>query len=160
LGAATGSGLDLLNASVKYFADKALRTILVTYRDFSMDEFEQIKAENNDFETEADREALEKNLNAVCIFGLQDPLREGIIESIKQVGAAGITTIMCTGDNIDTAIAISKDAGIISPEQVNSSPYSCMTGKEFRTAVEGLKKVTENGKERDVVGNMKKFKEI
>jgi len=49
----------------------------------------------------------------VCIFGLQDPLRDGIVKSIEQVSAAGITTIMCTGDNIDTAIAISKEAGIV-----------------------------------------------
>jgi len=113
LGAATGTGIDLLNGAVKFFADRALRTILVTYRDISMDEFERIKAENNDFETEADREVLEQDLTAVCIFGLQDPLRDGIVKSIEQVSAAGITTIMCTGDNIDTAIAISKEAGIV-----------------------------------------------
>ena len=68
---------------------------------------------------------------------------------------------MCTGDNIDTAIAISKNAGIVTSEQVAASEYSCMTGKQFREAVEGLKKVTEkDGKTRDVVGNMRKFREI
>ena len=74
---------------------------------------------------------------AVGIFGLQDPLRNGIIESIKQVTAAGITTIMCTGDNVDTAIAISKNAGIIAEDQPLGK-FSCMTGKEFREFVGGL----------------------
>lgn len=105
--------MELFEATVKHFAHQAFRTILVTYRDMSMDEFEQLKRDNNDFAKEKDREILEKDLTAICIFGLQDPLREGIIESIKEVSAAGITTIMCTGDNIDTAIAISKNAGIV-----------------------------------------------
>jgi len=129
--------LGILEKTVKLFASKAFRTILVTYRDMSLSEFESIKAENNDFEKEADREILEQDLVAVGIFGLQDPLRNGIIESIKKVGAAGITTIMCTGDNIDTAIAISKNAGIL-PEGHPIEKYTCMTGKDFRETVGGL----------------------
>jgi len=49
---------------------------------------------------------------------------------------------MCTGDNIDTAIAISIDAGIVTQEEIDrneeSKMYCCMTGKDFRTAVGGL----------------------
>ena len=40
---------------------------------------------------------------------------------------------MCTGDNIDTATAISINAGIVKREEIdaddNSRKYSCMTGK-------------------------------
>jgi len=65
---------------------------------------------------------------------------------------------MCTGDNIDTAIAISKNAGIITKKQVQEHPYSCMTGKQFREAVGGLIKVEkENGESYDVVKDMKMF---
>jgi Ca2+-transporting ATPase len=74
--------MGILEKTVKLFASKAFRTILVTYRDMSLDEFNQIKADNNDFEKEEDREILEQNLTAVGIFGLQDPLRAGIKESI------------------------------------------------------------------------------
>jgi P-type E1-E2 ATPase len=56
---------------------------------------------------------LETGLTAIGIFGLQDPLREEIVPSIIQCKTAGIQVIMCTGDNIDTAIAISKNAGIV-----------------------------------------------
>jgi len=45
---------------------------------------------------------------------------------------------MCTGDNIDTAIAISKNAGILT-EDTKIGKYTCMTGKDFREIVEGLK---------------------
>lgn len=55
-------------------------------------------------------------MTAIGIFGLQDPLRPTIVASIKQCKAAGIQVIMCTGDNIDTAIAISKNAGIVTDE--------------------------------------------
>jgi P-type E1-E2 ATPase len=71
---------------------------------------------------------MEQDLVAVGIFGLQDPLRNGIIESIEEVTKAGIITIMCTGDNIDTAIAISKNARILNDETVMGQ-YTCMTGK-------------------------------
>lgn len=139
----------------------------MTYNDMSMDEFNQIKSDNNDFETEADREVLETNLTAYAIWGLQDPLRPTIVSSIIQTKTAGIRTIMCTGDNIDTATAISINAGIVTQEEIDandeSKMYSCMTGKDFRNAVRGLIEVdspTHPGKKIEAVGNMKKFKEI
>lgn len=46
---------------------------------------------------------------------------------------------MCTGDNIDTAKAISKNAGIVTQDEIDNKPYSCMTGKQFRDKVEGIK---------------------
>jgi magnesium-transporting ATPase (P-type) len=48
----------------------------------SMDEFENLKRDNNKFEKPEDRDCLEKELVAVGIFGLQDPLRKGIRESV------------------------------------------------------------------------------
>ena len=42
-----------------------------------------IKYKNNDFATEADREAVEKDLVFVGIFGLMDPLRPGIKSAIE-----------------------------------------------------------------------------
>lgn len=87
---ATGSYRDLYERTVKKFAKQAYRTILMTYKDMSMAEFEQIKADNNDFEKEGDREVLECNLTAYGIFGLQDPLREEIVDSINLCRTAGI----------------------------------------------------------------------
>lgn len=74
---------------------------------------------------------------------------------------------MCTGDNIDTATAISINAGIVTQAEIDeneeSRMYSCMTGKEFRNAVGGLIEIDHPekvGKKIDAVGNMKKFKDI
>jgi Ca2+ transporting ATPase len=150
---------EQFNRTIKKFADQAYRTLLITYKDMSMDEFNQLKSDNNDFAKEVDRECLEKNLVAIGIFGLQDPLRDGIFDSIKKCRSAGITTIMCTGDNIDTAIAISKNAGIVTEEECKRSHYSCMTGKDFRTTVGGLVKDPTDPTKK-VVADQRKFIEV
>lgn len=68
---------------------------------------------------------------------------------------------MVTGDNIDTAIAISKDAGII-PEGhvVDEKGYTCMTGKSFREAIGGLVSKEEDGKVIDSVADQAIFNKI
>lgn len=106
----------LFDRTVKKFAKQAYRTLLITYRDMSMSEYESIKASNNEFAKESDKEVLEEGLTAIGIFGLQDPLRDTIVSSIEKCKRAGIQVIMCTGDNIDTAIAISQNAGIVTEE--------------------------------------------
>lgn len=66
---------------------------------------------------------------------------------------------MCTGDNIDTAKAISKNAGIITAEEAKHD-FACMTGKEFRETVGEIKKVPHpdqgrhEGEMVDSVGNV------
>ena len=43
---------------------------------------------------------------------------------------------MVTGDNLDTAIAISKEAGIIDKDfKIQDNPYTVMEGKRFREKV-------------------------
>jgi magnesium-transporting ATPase (P-type) len=116
-----GDYATLIKKITKSFAHEAYRTILVCYRDMSMAEYEAIVAEEGNLETD---------LTAIGIYGIQDPLRDGIYESIDKCKTAGIRVIMCTGDNLDTAIAISRNAGIVNPEEVG--PQSCMTGLEFR----------------------------
>lgn len=128
------TGLGILDRTIDKFANEAFRTILMTYRDLSESEYNDLKAQNNDFAKEEDREVLEDDLTAVGIWGIQDPLREGIEQAIIECKIAGIQVIMCTGDNLQTAIAISKRAGICN-EADATNPYACTTGKAFRAKV-------------------------
>lgn len=96
-------------------AMRAYRTIAIAYTDMSMDKFEQLKSDNNDFANESDFDAVEKDLTTIGIIGLADPLRDGIVKSITDLTISGVTTIMCTGDNVITAMAIARDAGILGP---------------------------------------------
>jgi Ca2+ transporting ATPase len=77
---------------------------------------------------------------------------------------------MCTGDNLDTATAISKNAGIVTQEQIDANPlWSRMEGKVFRELVGGLKRYPDpSSKETDPkkvkmiehLGNQNKFNQV
>lgn len=153
---------------VKRFASKCWRTMLVSYCDYTSDEWDALKAEHNGFETENDRAQVEKDLNMACIFGLMDPLRPGIIEAVAQCKASGINIRMCTGDNIDTATAISLECGIITQDDIDKEdkedPLLCMTGKVFRERIGGIVTIQkgegEDALEEKHVQNMKEFRKI
>ena len=63
---------------MKGYANKCLRTLLISYVDYPVDEFNRMKNANNDFKTTESMEILENDLTMVGIFGLKDPLRDGI----------------------------------------------------------------------------------
>jgi len=85
------------------------------------------------------------------IFALKDPLRPGIRDAVERCHKAGINIRMCTGDSIDTAKAISLEAGIIMKEELNEDAEGCvvaMNGSDFRVRCGGghyEDKVNENG---------------
>lgn len=75
---------QIFNRVLKKFADRALRTILVTFKDMSMEEFEHLKSNNNEFLTPDDRECLEDGLTALAVYGIMDPIREDVPGSIDK----------------------------------------------------------------------------
>ena len=103
----------------KNFATEAFRTILVCRKVLTMDKWNEMKVAHGNFEKQESMDCFEEDLEVVGLFGIQDPLREAIVDSVKTVNTAGISVIMCTGDNLDTAIAISKNAHIVTDEIIN-----------------------------------------
>ena len=59
-------------------------------------------------------EELENELTFIGIIGIEDNISSKAAKVCKEALSLGIKTIMVTGDHIDTAIAISQKAGIIS----------------------------------------------
>ena len=53
------------------------------------------------------------NLTFAGIIGLEDPPREGVVESVYQLEKGGVKVIMVTGDSKETAIAIARRCGIL-----------------------------------------------
>ena len=156
---------EIMNYVVKdNFAKQAFRTLLIAYHDLTIQEFKSIKESNNNFEKEEDRTVLEKNLTIIGIYGLQDPLRPEIKDSVQKCYKAGITIRMVTGDNLDTAKAIAIDAKILTEEEASSEdfPYAFMEGQKFRQLVGGLKPIKdEDGKLiREEVINLEQFTQI
>ncbi|OWB56408.1 hypothetical protein B5S28_g2309 [[Candida] boidinii] len=66
-----------------------------------------------------------------AVVGIQDPLRPGVKDAVYQCYRAGVRVRMVTGDNIDTARAISLGCGILDDENKDLQ-YSCMEGPVFR----------------------------
>lgn len=60
------------------------RTLLVAYVDYTDTDWQTIKTRNNNFVSETDRSIIENDLIIVAIFGLQDPLRPGVRDAVKQ----------------------------------------------------------------------------
>lgn len=58
-------------------------------------------------------EALERDLIFVGLVGMIDPIRPEVKDAVAECRSAGIRPIMITGDQLDTAVAIGKDLGII-----------------------------------------------
>ncbi|GET86065.1 vacuolar-type ca2+-ATPase, putative [Leishmania tarentolae] len=102
---------------VKKLADMANRTIGVAYAVLDGTELPET-------------EPTEK-LVWLSLLGIQDPLRPEVTEAVAKCQAAGVTVRMCTGDNIDTAVAISRQCGIFN----RSRGDLAMTGEDFRNLV-------------------------
>ncbi|KAI8115723.1 hypothetical protein FF38_05133, partial [Lucilia cuprina] len=94
------------NESINNYADGALRCIAVAYKDVEMDSTPSW--DDND-----DNWLNGEDLIFVGLFGIQDPLRVGVREAVETCQNAGVTVRMLTGDNLRTAKAISKNAGIL-----------------------------------------------
>lgn len=61
-------------------------------------------------------EAAEEDLTWTGLVGLIDPPRAGVKASIETLRQAGIRTVMVTGDQRGTAVAVAKELGLLGPE--------------------------------------------
>ena len=70
----------------------------------------------------------------VGLVGMEDPARQGIPEAVAQAKHAGIRTMMITGDNIDTAMAIAKKVGITG-DGIEGSALDALSDEQLRKLV-------------------------
>lgn len=110
----------------KNMADKALRVLCSAIR-----YYEEVPKEISS-------EALENNLIFLGLTGMIDPVREEVVDAIKECNSAGIRPIMITGDHKDTAVAIAMELGIIkdSSEAITGAMLSEMNDEEFEKNIE------------------------
>ena len=141
---------------IEDYAKKALRTITIAYKEVETSSINAL---------ECQEECLESNLTLIAIAGVMDPLRPEIKEAIRKCKNAEIIVRMVTGDNLSTAVAIAKEANIIShdcDEQLlfSEDHYFVLEGKKFRDLVGGLVYEKEDGIDVGKVQNLEMFKKI
>ncbi len=78
-------------------------------------------------------EELENELTFVGIIGIEDKISPKAARVCVEAANCGIKTIMVTGDNLDTAITISKKAGIIcdDSEAISGEDLSLLTDEQL-----------------------------
>jgi magnesium-transporting ATPase (P-type) len=96
-----------LEQHILSMAENALRTLVLTHKDFARASDLPANWEEN----------LPDNTNLCldCIVGIIDPLRGDVKEAVRIAQQAGVTVRMVTGDNIATACAIARGCGILTP---------------------------------------------
>src|SRR5436190_17710217 len=81
-------------------ADSALRVLALAVKHFADDA------------THPSEAALESGFTFVGLVGMIDPPRPGVAEAIRRARIAGIRTVMLTGDQLNTGLAIASELGV------------------------------------------------
>lgn len=111
------------------FARSALRVLSMAYKCW------------NDVPEHPDFDSVENDMIFVGLVGMIDPARPEVKESIKLCKAAGIETVMITGDYKETAYAIAKDLGMVESES------QAMMGEDLDNCTDGeLREVVKKTK--------------
>ncbi|KAF7543876.1 hypothetical protein G7Z17_g10389 [Cylindrodendrum hubeiense] len=95
--------------TIQDYASKLLRPVAMAYRDFNASE---VFEDPDDDPESLNLEWLASGMVFLGIFGIRDPLRPEVAESVRQCQAAGVFVRMVTGDNFLTAKAIAAECGI------------------------------------------------
>ena len=106
---------DEILATVDALADEAYRALAVAYHRFGPDD--RAGSEPPD-------EAMERDLTWVGVVGIIDPPRDEARPAIVEAHAAGVRTVMITGDHPRTAARIAAELGLTERDGV-------MTGAEI-----------------------------
>ncbi|MCJ1401874.1 hypothetical protein MMC11_005091 [Xylographa trunciseda] len=114
-----------LTAVIDSYASRSLRTIGLLYKDFDRWPPKGCPTEPDDPKM-AVFDNVFRDMVFCGIVGLQDPLRDGVAEAVRECQKAGVFVRMVTGDNILTAKAIAEECGIYSTGGI------VMEGPQFR----------------------------
>ncbi len=122
---------DFFDKQAEY-AEDSMRTLTFGYKKLTEEEIQKSKDAHPEDDLAFFQE-LAKGLCFAFMVGIRDDNRPDVPEAIKKCHHAGITVRMVTGDNINTAIAISKDVGII---EANEASQCKELAKKYRAEVE------------------------
>lgn len=86
-----------------------------------------------------------QELTLICVISIRDEVRTEAVSAIKQVQEAGIQVVMVTGDRKETAVAIAKEAGLLTSHDdiaLTSFELSEKSDDELKTILPHLRVVS------------------
>ena len=113
----------VLDKKIDELAEKAMRVLAFGYSDSKMTE-----------------NKINDDVVIVGLVGIRDEVRPEAKEAISQVQHAGIQVVMITGDRLETAVAIAKDAGLLK----NDSDVALSSAQLNSMSDEVVKKMIPN----------------
>ncbi len=110
-------------------AASALRVLAVAQR-----EFDELPAEIS-------VDAIERDLVFLGLVGMKDPPRAEAKDAVRECLSAGITPVMITGDHKETAMAVARDVGIMTPDKIaaTGAELSQMSDSQLDDAVDQIR---------------------
>lgn len=110
---------ERLLGTIDKYANQSLRTIGITYRDFTQWPPRNITPNS---EGSVNFKDLLTDMTLVGIVGIMDPLRPGVKQAVLDCQGAGVKVRMVTGDNLTTARAIATECGIYNGGLIMEGP--------------------------------------
>lgn len=116
-----------IEKQVSNMATKALRTIAICVKPLNGNQG-------------INRLAIESDLTFVGLVGMIDPPRKEVKKAIKTCRAAGIKTVMITGDHAITATAIAKELNLLPPggRVLTGTDLNQLSDEELREQVDDV----------------------
>lgn len=85
------------------------------------------------------------DLTLICVISIRDNVRKEAVDAIKEVQNAGIQVVMVTGDRKETAVAIAKEAGLLTSSEdiaLTSAEMAEKSDEELKKILPRLKVVS------------------
>lgn len=116
---------DVLNQKIDALAEKAMRVLAFGYSEKALTE-----------------NTIHDDLVLIGLVAIRDDVRLEARDSIAEVQKAGIQVVMITGDRLETAVAIAKDAGLLksdSDRALTSAELNAMSDDEVKKIIPSIR---------------------
>lgn len=104
-------GLRTLVVGRKVLNEEAYKSFVALYNEARM------AVEDRNEKVDAAVETLEKDLELLCLTGVEDKLQDDVRQTLERMRNAGVRIWMLTGDKLETAMCIAKSSRLVSPIQ-------------------------------------------
>ncbi len=115
----------VLDRKIDELASKAMRVLAFGYSEKALTE-----------------DTINDDVVLIGLVGIRDDVRPEAKEAIEEVQKAGIQVVMITGDRLETAIAIAKDAGLLknnSDRALSSAQLNEMSDEEVKKIIPNIR---------------------